>query len=50
MKIPPSMCNMYLFILINTDIPQGCIKLIKSNSKDIYIVTKDSYLKKYRSL
>jgi len=25
--------------IINTSIQQGCIKLIKSDSKDIYIVT-----------
>ncbi len=28
---------------INTFIQQGCIKLIKSDSKDIYNVTKDFY-------
>ncbi|XDV46539.1 hypothetical protein PO909_014421, partial [Leuciscus waleckii] len=27
---------------MNTFIQQGCIKLIKSDSKDIYNVTKDS--------
>ncbi len=26
---------------MNAFIPQGCIKLIKSDSKDIYNVTKD---------
>ncbi len=30
---------------INTFIQQGCIKLIKSESKDIYIVAKDFYFK-----
>ncbi len=29
------------FFLINTFIQQGCIKLIKIDSKDIYNVTKD---------
>ncbi len=29
----------YIFII------QGCIKYIESDSKDIYIVTKDFYLK-----
>ncbi len=30
---------------INTFFQQGCIKLIKSDSKDISNVTKDSYFK-----
>ncbi len=30
---------------MNTFIQQGCIKLIKSGSKDIYNVTKDFYFK-----
>ncbi len=30
---------------INTFIYQGCIKLIKSDDKDIYNVTKDFYFK-----
>ncbi len=30
---------------INDFIQQGCIKLIKSDSKDIYNVTKDCYFK-----
>jgi len=32
--------NSYLKFEINTFIQQGCIKLIKSDSKDIYNVTK----------
>ncbi len=31
--------------IINTSIQQGCIKLIKSESKDIYNVTKDFHFK-----
>ncbi len=34
-----------LFKEINTFILQGCIKLIKSDSKDIHYVTKDVYFK-----
>ncbi len=30
-----------VFIEINTFIQQGCIQLIKSDSKDFYIVIKD---------
>ncbi len=30
---------------INDFIQQGCIKLIKSDSKDMYNVTKDCYFK-----
>ncbi len=32
-------------VFLNTLIHQGCIKLIKSDSKDIYNGTKDFYFK-----
>ncbi len=36
-----SFVNYFFFFLINTFIQQGCIKLIKIDSKYIYNVTKD---------
>ncbi len=36
---------MILFKEINTFIQQGCIKLVKTDNKDLYIVLKPFYFK-----
>ncbi len=38
-------CSVSVFIEIDTFMQQGCVKLVKSESKDVYKVSKDFYFK-----